>query len=95
MPKKMDNVTNQRQMHIRHLSDFNLKYTLESGQSFRWNRVDDAYYGVVEGQILRIQQSEGYFNYRKFREQANFQTPLVSLFGFKSRIGINFRSCER
>lgn len=54
---KMDNVKNQPQMCIRHLSDFNLQYTLESGQSFRWNRVDDAYYGVVEGWILRIRQS--------------------------------------
>ncbi len=53
---KMDNTTNQRQMHIKHLTDFNLKYTLESGQSFRWNRVDDAYFGVVESQILKIRQ---------------------------------------
>lgn len=54
---KMDNVTNQRQMCIQHLSDFNLQYTLESGQSFRWNWADDAYYGVVEGRILKIRQS--------------------------------------
>ena len=47
---------NQYQIHIRHLSDFNLEYTLESGQSFRWHRIDEAYYGVVEGQILKIQQ---------------------------------------
>ena len=53
---KIDNVPNQHQMCIPHLSDFNLKYTLESGQSFRWNRVDDAYYGVVEGRILKILQ---------------------------------------
>ena len=43
-------------MHIQNVTDFNLKYTLESGQSFRWNRVDDAYYGVVEGRILKICQ---------------------------------------
>ena len=54
----MDNVTNQRQICIQHLSDFNLQYTLESGQSFRWNRVDDAYYGVVESRILKIRQSD-------------------------------------
>ncbi len=53
---KIDNVTNQHQMCIQHLADFNLKYTLESGQSFRWNRVDEAYFGVVEAQILKIQQ---------------------------------------
>ncbi len=43
-------------MQIRDATDFNLKYTLESGQSFRWNRIDDAYYGVVEGRILKICQ---------------------------------------
>ncbi len=43
-------------MNINNVTDFNLKYTLESGQSFRWNRVDDAYFGVVEGRILKIQQ---------------------------------------
>ncbi len=44
-------------MKIHNITDFNLKYTLESGQSFRWNRVDDAYYGVVDGRILKIRQS--------------------------------------
>ncbi|RKU11654.1 hypothetical protein C6501_12275 [Candidatus Poribacteria bacterium] len=53
---KIDNVANQRQICIQHVTDFNLKFTLESGQSFRWNRVDDAYFGVVEAQILKIQQ---------------------------------------
>lgn len=45
-------------MIIQNVHVFNLKYTLESGQSFRWNKVDDAYYGVVEGCILKIQQRE-------------------------------------
>ena len=40
------------------VTDFNLKYTLESGQSFRWNRVEDAYYGVVEGRIFKLSVSE-------------------------------------
>ena len=41
---------------IQNVTDFSLKYTLESGQSFRWNRIDNAYYGVVEGRILKISQ---------------------------------------
>ena len=41
---------------IQNVTDFSLKYTLESGQSFRWNRIDNAYYGVVEGRILKIWQ---------------------------------------
>ena len=43
-------------MQIQDATDFSLKYTLESGQSFRWNRIDDAYYGVVGGRILKISQ---------------------------------------
>ncbi len=43
-------------MQINNITDFNLKYTLESGQSFRWNRIDNIYYGVVEGRILKICQ---------------------------------------
>ncbi len=41
---------------IQNVTDFSLKYTLESGQSFRWERLDNAYYGVVEGRILKISQ---------------------------------------
>ena len=41
---------------IQNVTDFSLKYTLESGQSFRWHRIDNAYYGVVEGRILKIWQ---------------------------------------
>lgn len=45
-------------MQMQGVTDFNLKYTLESGQSFRWNRVEDAYYGVVEGRILKLSAAE-------------------------------------
>lgn len=45
-------------MQIQNATDFSLKYTLESGQSFRWNRIDNAYYGVVEGRILKISQGD-------------------------------------
>ncbi len=41
---------------IQNVTDFSLKYTLESGQSFRWERIDNAYYGVVEGRILKLLQ---------------------------------------
>lgn len=43
-------------MQIQNATDFSLKYTLESGQSFRWNRIDNAYYGIVEERILKIFQ---------------------------------------
>ena len=46
----------RRTMQIQDATDFSLKYTLESGQSFRWNRIDNAYYGVVGERILKISQ---------------------------------------
>ena len=52
----------QMTIKIANFTDFNLKYTLESGQSFRWHRVDDAYCGVVEGRILKIWQSNDILN---------------------------------
>lgn len=45
-------------MQMQGVTDFNLKYTLESGQSFRWHRVEDAYYGVVGGRILKLSATE-------------------------------------
>lgn len=33
-------------------------HTLECGQSFRWNRIDDCYYGVVDGRFLKISQED-------------------------------------
>ena len=44
-------------MQIQNVTDFSLKYSLESGQSFRWQRIDNAYYGVVESRILKISQA--------------------------------------
>ena len=46
----------EHRMRIQNVTDFSLKYTLESGQSFRWHRIDNAYYGVVEGRVLKISQ---------------------------------------
>ena len=43
-------------MQIQNVTDFSLKYSLESGQSFRWQCIDSAYYGVVESRILKISQ---------------------------------------
>lgn len=43
-------------IRIENVTDFNLAHTLECGQSFRWKRVDDWYYGVVDGRLLSIFQ---------------------------------------
>ncbi|QQG49249.1 MAG: hypothetical protein HY247_02765 [archaeon] len=37
-------------------SPFNLDYTLESGQVFRWERRGEWWYGVVSGEVLKARQ---------------------------------------
>lgn len=38
---------------------FNLKYTLECGQCFRWNKVyENEYVGVIKDRVIRIRQQE-------------------------------------
>lgn len=38
---------------------FNLKYTLECGQCFRWNKIyENAYIGVVKDRVLKVRQEE-------------------------------------
>lgn len=35
---------------------FNLKYTLECGQCFRWKMIDDTYVGVIRDRVIKIRQ---------------------------------------
>ena len=35
-----------------------LATTLESGQAFRWRRVDGCYYGVLQGNLLALRQDD-------------------------------------
>lgn len=36
---------------------FNLKYTLECGQCFRWKKIDDDYYiGIIKDRVIKIKQ---------------------------------------
>ena len=43
-------------IRLENVTDFNLTHTLECGQSFRWKRVGDWYYGVADGRLLGICQ---------------------------------------
>ena len=41
------------------VENFNLKYTLECGQCFRWKRIDEyEYIGVIQDRVLRVKQEE-------------------------------------
>lgn len=39
-----------------HVTPFNLEHTLECGQLFRWEKIDDWWYGVAEGVAFKVQQ---------------------------------------
>ena len=45
-------------IRIAPVTDFNLAHTLECGQSFRWRAIDEWYYGVVDGRLLRVRQED-------------------------------------
>ena len=37
--------------------EFNLRYTLESGQTFRWRRTNDGYLGIIGGSVVAVRQT--------------------------------------
>ena len=49
---------------------FNLEYTLDCGQLFRWKKIEDWWYGQVEDQVIKIKQKNGnliYFSHPKIK----------------------------
>lgn len=38
--------------------DFNLEYSLECGQAFRWAKVNDCYYGVIGESLVKLRQDD-------------------------------------
>lgn len=52
---------------------FNLKYTLECGQCFRWNKIDEnTYIGVVKDRVLKVRQ-EGNKIFIKSNKEENLE----------------------
>ncbi|MCC7577111.1 MAG: DNA-3-methyladenine glycosylase 2 family protein, partial [Methanomethylovorans sp.] len=43
-------------MYTLQCEDFNLDYTLDCGQVFRWDKVGDRWTGVVQGDVVRAWQ---------------------------------------
>lgn len=41
---------------IRNIKDFNATHIFECGQCFRWNKIDDTYFGVVAKNVLTVKQ---------------------------------------
>ena len=59
---------------------FNLQYTLECGQCFRWNKLDEKYYvGVIKDRAMKIKQ-EGDKLYISSNNMYNLQEVIFEYF---------------
>jgi len=43
-------------IHLSHLCSLNLDFTLSCGQSFRWEKLGEWWYGVAKEKVFKIQQ---------------------------------------
>ncbi|MCX8074495.1 MAG: 8-oxoguanine DNA glycosylase [Clostridia bacterium] len=59
---KLNDIEKKSDLCIK-VSNFNLKYTLECGQCFRWKKVDDInneYIGIISDRVIKIWQKKEY-----------------------------------
>jgi N-glycosylase/DNA lyase len=63
---------------------FNLKYTLECGQCFRWNKIDEEYYiGVIKDRVIKIKQ-KGNKLYVSSANMNNLENVIYEYFDFNT-----------
>lgn len=48
---------------------FSLDYTLDCGQLFRWKKLDNWWYGVVEDKVIKIKQLNNTLKFQIFPEK--------------------------
>jgi N-glycosylase/DNA lyase len=53
------------------MSPLNLEYTLDCGQLFRWQKIDDWWYGVVADRVIKIKQNNEKLTFHFFPETKN------------------------
>ena len=58
---------------------FNLKYTLECGQCFRWKYLDGYYVGVIKDRVIKIRQDKDYL-YVKSNNMENIENVVRDYF---------------
>jgi N-glycosylase/DNA lyase len=60
--------------------DFSLRHTLECGQFFRWDKLDDWYYFVTHGTVVKARQENGSIRYStKPRRSQEFVSNIFRL----------------
>jgi len=50
---------------------FNLEHTLKCGQVFRWKKIGNWWYGVVDGKVLKLRQVDDKLLFQAFPEKVN------------------------
>lgn len=69
---------------------FNLKYTLECGQCFRWKKVDEYYIGIIKDRVIKIRQEENYL-YILSNKEENLEEAVKEYF----ELDKDYESIER
>lgn len=62
------------------VSCFNLKYTLECGQCFRWKKEGDYYIGVIKDRVIKIRQ-DGDYIYVESNKEEEIKEAINKYFG--------------
>ena len=65
---------------------FNLKYTLECGQCFRWKNNNDYYVGVIKDRVIKIRQ-DGDYIYVRSNEQKDLEKVVKEYFELEEDYG--------
>ena len=65
---------------------FNLKYTLECGQCFRWKNNNDYYVGVIKDRVIKIRQ-DGDYIYVRSNEQKDLEKIVKEYFELEKDYG--------
>ncbi len=65
---------------------FNLKYTLECGQCFRWKNNNDYYVGVIKDRVIKIRQ-DGDYIYVRSNEQKDLEKVVKEYFELEKDYG--------
>ena len=71
---------------------FNLKYTVECGQCFRWEKIDgtdNAYVGVIKDRVIKISQDGNILNIRS-NNMENLERVVIDYFD----LNVNYKKIE-
>jgi len=69
---------------------FNIDYTLESGQTFRWRKVGSSWYGVIGSTAVKVTQNKGMLEV--YSEETVAEEVILRYFGLEDDIDTIYKS---